>query len=92
MKIEIRADLITRKIVLLVDWIDTVLIESVITVHAIQMVNNELKKVNKLPLLVSLDTFNIELVVDNNARFNLQYVRSEVDSRENTLVMQLLKN
>ena len=92
MKIEIRADLMTRKIELLADWIDTALIESVITLHAIQMLNEELEKVNKLPLLVSLEGFNVELIVSNGARFSVHYVRSEVDARQNTMVLRLLKD
>lgn len=88
----LEADFITRKVLVGIDWIDTALLESFICVHAVQLLNDELEKVNKLPLLSSLDTFNIELHVASSARFSVQYVKSEVDARNNTLVMGLLEN
>lgn len=88
----LEADFITRKVLVGIDWIDTALLESFICVHAVQLLNDELEKVNKLPPLDSLDSFNIELHVASSARFRVQFVRSETDSRDKTLVMQLLKD
>lgn len=88
----LEADFITRNVSIAVDWIDTALLESFIFVHAVQMLNDELEKANKLPLLESLATFNIKVIVASSARFSLQYVRNEDDARDNTLVLKLLKN
>ena len=90
--VEFEADLISRKIVMSLDWIDTSLIESFITFSALNVVNDELEKVNKLPLLCNLDSFNIELLLAGSARFSVSYMRSEADKRENTIVMHLLND
>ena len=88
--VEFNADLISRKIVMSLDWIDTSLIESFITFSALHIVNDELEKVNKLPLLTSLGGFNIELLVARSARFRLNYVSRDFEPTESTLVMKLL--
>lgn len=88
--VEFEADLISRKIVLSVDWIDTLLIESFITFSALQIVNDELEKVNKLPLLTSLENFKIVLLVAGSAGFSLHHTQRDFEPRESTLVMKLL--
>jgi len=87
-----QADFISRKLSIAVDLIDTALLESFICMHAAQILNVELEKVNKLPPLINLDNFEIELIVASSARFSVQYALSEIDYRHNTLIIKVLKS
>ena len=87
--IEYEIDLIKRKIIISVDSIDTLLIESFIKTTAISAVNRELEKFNKLPLIENLNGFEVELVVAEKAKFSLRLVERDFEPREPTLVMIL---
>lgn len=87
--IEYEIDLMQRTIVIDVDSIDTLLIESFLKSTAVSAVNRELEKFNKLPLVKNVNGFSVELVVAKKARFDLALIERDFEPREPTLVMKL---
>jgi len=88
--VEFEADLISRKVIIHVDTIDTLIIERLLRFTMLSYVNEELERLGKLPLLSNMSRFSIELVVADKAQFSLRLVERDFEPREPTLAMSLL--
>lgn len=88
--VEYEVGLISRKVTIQVDTIDTLILERLISNTLLHYINEELERIGKLPLLTNMNGFSIELVVANKVRFNLRLVERDFEPREPTLAMSLL--
>ncbi len=86
--IRYETDLIQRRIAIQVNWIDTLLLQRFLTDHLLEDINQQLTKVNKLPLLESLTGFEIELLVGQDSRFELKLMERDFEPREATLIIK----
>jgi hypothetical protein len=82
------ADLSLRTVTVRVDTIDTGLIEWFLKFSLLHGVNDEMTKVGKAEF-ANLNSFQIELIVADKAKFNLKLVERDFEPREPTLVMIL---
>jgi hypothetical protein len=82
------ADIATRQILLKVKWIDTGLLEWFLSFGLPHEINSQLD--NRDKKLEKLDSFDIELIVAEQARFSIRRIEREYEPHEPTLVMRLI--
>ena len=82
------ADTEARKVVLAVEWVDSILLEWFVGIHLLSRLNNALKKASQ-PALKSLHGFEFELLVDGKVRFDLRLIERDFEPRQPTLMMSL---
>jgi len=86
--IDFEADLLQRVVTLNFEWIDTGLIEWFLQVSVLHLINTEMKKAGHAEF-ENLSSFQIELVVDGEAKFKVEQHTAAFD--KTTLVMKLRK-